>query len=319
MSEAEGNGKAGGNGYHPVLVTVATTEDDAQLNRWTLALLALGIPHQVMPAETGWGRLVVVRDVDEGRARHTLTEVDREHAQGLEEQARRRRVERLPRWAILQAELVAFGIIAISTWAGPRTGMGQEELSRAMARGLMDAGAVFAGEHHRLITAVTLHADAAHLLSNVLFFVVMAPTVIHRLGVGVTVLTLVLCGAVGNVVTAAFHGPGFSNVGASGGVFGLCCVLGVLSARMRESRIGANRWLMGAGGVLALLSLLGFGENSDVVAHLAGFFSGAPIGLLAPVRTRSSGVWRWRVWSALTLAVAVGLVGGAWWMALRPQ
>jgi membrane associated rhomboid family serine protease len=191
--------------------------------------------------------------------------------------------------------------------SGPRAQGGQW-----MARGLMDAEAALQGQWHRLFTAVTLHADGAHLASNAVFLLVVAPTLVHRFGAGVTALSLLTCGAAGNAVTAAYHGVGFSNVGASGGVFGLACMLGMLAARTRKSRMGANRWVLGVGAALALLSLLGFGERADVVAHLAGFAAGVPLGLLLPIGEPSSRRPGWLVWQTLTGCLTVGLLVLAW-------
>jgi hypothetical protein len=66
-------------------------------------------------------------------------------------------------------------------------------------------------------------------------------------------------------------------------------------------------WLAIAAG-LALLAMLGAGEDTDVLAHFFGFLAGIPLGLVA--RRADAPV----VQVAAT-AGAVGLVGGAWLLA----
>jgi membrane associated rhomboid family serine protease len=290
-------------------VAVGRSPDEATLSRWTLSLLALGIPHQVVLADQEPDRVVLVRAVDGPRALQTLHEDDQEVRQRAEEDRRRRPPSPTPRSAILWAEAMAGGLTAMSYVAGSRAMQGPW-----MQRGRLDGADVFAGETHRLVTAVTLHADAAHLLGNVAFLLVVAPTVIRRVGAGVTALALLLTGAVGNVVTLGFHGPAFGNVGASGGIFGLCCVLGILASRTRSTRTGANRWVVGTGAALGLLSMLAFGENADVVAHLAGFAAGVPVGLWAPLREdppQHPPGWWW-AWQGLAWLGAGALVTWAW-------
>ena len=182
------------------------------------------------------------------------------------------------------------------------------------------------GAWHRLVTGVTLHADGAHLLGNMVFLLVVSPSVIHRMGPGLAAAALVACGAVGNAVTLGIHGANFGNVGASGGIFGLLGVLAVLAARVRRSRTGANRWVLGMGAGLALLlmlgvggpdeSELGFGSMPDVVAHLGGFAAGVVVGLVTPIRDAASRTrgW-WSVQVALGLAAA-GVVALSWMRAL---
>lgn len=297
------------------VVELASTADGAQLERWSLALLALGVPHQIMPGVEVPTKVLLVRAQDVEKARGIIHEVDQEQAQRVEEASKATLPAKTPRWAILWAEVLAAIITLISVVAGPR-GAG----STWMQRGRLDSDLVFAGQVHRVFTAVTLHADLPHLLSNLAFLLVVAPTVIHRLGPGIAFFTVVWSGAIGNLVTIGFHGQGFGNVGASGGIFGLACVLGILAARARVSRIGANRWILGTGAALGLLAMLAFGDNADVVAHLAGFFSAAPIGLWAPMHQEERDGpavprWWWP-WQLTTMALAVGVVTWAWMTAL---
>jgi membrane associated rhomboid family serine protease len=290
----------------PDVVAVAQTTERPRLDRWTLALTALGIVHQVLPHPGGVGALVVVRAEDADRARSLLQ--DEEAEQKERERAARaaRAPVRIPPWATWVAQLMALALVGVSLWAGLRDSQGP----RVMA-GVMDSELVRDGHWERLFTGVTLHADGPHLLNNLLFLAVVAPTVVFRVGPGAAVVAFLLTGAAGNLASVLWHGDNFSNVGASGGVFGLMCMLGVLAARTRQSRIGQNRWLLGVGAVLGMLALFGFSEKADVVAHVGGFAAGAPLALWLPVRDTTPS-WRGWWWPTQVAWGAAGVGVGTW-------
>jgi membrane associated rhomboid family serine protease len=295
----------------PHLALVAQSPNSAQLDRWALALLALNIAHQILPLSNGNGGLVV-RQHDATRATETLHAVEEEESHRADAAATERPPEKLPSWALWFTQLLALALLGFSIAAGTRGAH-----TFMMEAGKMDALAVLEGGWHRLFTGVTLHADGAHLMGNLAFLMVVAPTVVHRLGPGVATFALVFTGAAGNVVTAGYHGAHFGNVGASGGIFGLLCLLGILAARTRRNRLGGNRWVLGVGAGLALLSMLGFGEDSDVVAHVAGFASAVPLGLWMPLKPRDDVPAWWWMMQLVLGATAAGTVALAWWLALH--
>ena len=85
---------------------------------------------------------------------------------------------------------------------------------RLVARGASDATRVLEGEAYRTITALTLHADSAHVLSNVGFGTLVVGAVMRSTGVGVGSLLLVGAGALGNYVNAVVHASHHSSVGS---------------------------------------------------------------------------------------------------------
>lgn len=304
---------------HLALVEVTSSREQAE--RWALALVALSIPHQLVPLDRGVTG-VFVRTGDEVRARETLSTLDREEEQSAAERAADRPPEPLPAWAFWCSQVLAGLLLVVSALAGDR-GL----RSALMLAGSMDGTQILLhGAWHRLVTGVTLHADGAHLLGNMVFLLVVSPSVIHRMGPGMAAAALVACGAVGNAVTLGIHGVHFGNVGASGGIFGLLGVLAVLAARLRRTRTGKNRWVLGMGAGLALLLLLGvggpdeselgFGSMPDVVAHLGGFAAGVVVGMLAPIRDVSGRTVRWWAVQVVLGLCAAGVVALAWMRAL---
>jgi rhomboid protease GluP len=149
--------------------------------------------------------------------------------------------------------------------------------------GHMRAGDVMTGQVWRTITAMTLHADLVHLLSNLLFGSLFGFLVGRILGGGVAWLAIIAAGAVGNALNAFFRDPDHTSIGASTAVF---ASLGMLVAHALKPRSQVHqpllkRWSPLIGGVL-LLAFIGVGgERTDVGAHVTGWLAGLAIGFAA--------------------------------------
>lgn len=148
--------------------------------------------------------------------------------------------------------------------------------------GQLVAGEVQRGAWWQAVTALTLHADAAHVVGNMLFGGFFGYLAGQYLGSGVAWLTIVVTGAAGNVLNAFIQAPGHRSIGASTAVF---AALGVVAACVwatsRRFTLGwARRWSPVVGAV-ALLAYTGTGDaQTDIVAHLTGFVAGSGGGLL---------------------------------------
>ena len=147
------------------------------------------------------------------------------------------------------------------------------------AVGRMHAGDVRAGEWWRTITALTLHADLGHLMSNLVFGVIFGVMSGRTFGGGIAWLSIVLGGAIGNGVNAWIQSPDHTSIGASTAVF---AALGLLVAHaLHHWSDRTNRWKRWRpliGGVV-LLGFIGIGgERTDVGAHFTGFLSGLLLG-----------------------------------------
>ncbi len=140
---------------------------------------------------------------------------------------------------------------------------------------------ILAGQWWRILTALTLHADEAHLLSNLLFGAFSAVLLCRQLGAGAAWFAILLAGAAGNLLNARLQPTDHFFVGASTAVFG---AIGMLSALQWKPR--PSRWRQWAPLVIGAL-LLGFlgtgGARTDVLAHVAGMGAGLGLGLF----------WRW--------------------------
>ncbi len=185
-----------------------------------------------------------------------------------------------------------------------------------VSAGKMLAGEVMAGQWSRSVTALTLHADVGHLLSNVGYGAVFGLLVGRVLGGGVGWLTILVAGALGNTINAFFRDADHGSIGASTAVF---AALGVLVSHALRPRSHAQeklmkRWAPLIGGVL-LMAFTGIsGERTDVGAHTAGFIAGMALGYIA-CRTPERLLGNLRV-QAICGFVAFAIVVFAWVVAV---
>lgn len=158
----------------------------------------------------------------------------------------------------------------------------------------LDADAVFVrGEAWRAATALFLHANADHLVSNGLNGIFVFSATCSALGRKRGWLLLGLAATAANLATAALHYPApYRSLGASTAIFS---GLGLLTGRAIRSVLRTSegrRWRelfppLASG--LTVLALYGAGGNTpgivtDVGAHAAGFLAGALLGFAGGTR-----------------------------------
>ena len=266
-------------------------DHDAALAK-SLVLESMGIAHEVKA--TSEGRWAIVVDEAEASAA--------ESAVAAWEAENRLRAEATTKRDYGGSRLGAAAALLIASFTTFSFGRG----SAWVERGSADAARIISGEWWRAVTALSLHADAAHAFGNAVALSVLLTGLARRLGPALAAWLALAAGITGNFVTALLTGTGHISVGASTAVFG---ALGTLSALQVPER---RAWLTLSAGV-ALLGLLGTGERADLLAHLFGFTFGVVEGLaLRKVKPPRR--------SFLQPAVAIASLGPialAWWRALR--
>ncbi len=133
--------------------------------------------------------------------------------------------------------------------------------------GANNAYLVVKGEFYRCITSLTLHANLLHILSNMVFFVVIYRYVIKIFGEGLGWLLIVLSGFLGNLMTSFFYQHYHSSIGFSTSIFGVVGILSCINLKV------VKNFLPVVAGFF-LFIMLGGGKNVDVIAHISGFISG---------------------------------------------
>ncbi len=279
-------------------VVLGVTGHASEADEWTLVLAAAGVPYRVV-ADAGAWRLVVAEG-DAARARAALD------AYGHDQRRRPPAPLAVPEYGPTSVGIVlALVLVAAYVVTGPRAVRGSW-----FTAGTAVASRVRAGEPWRAVTALTLHADAAHLAGNVAGTVVFVSAVGRVLGPGVACGLVVLAGVAGNLANAVLHADGHASVGASTAVFGAVGILGGLAAVRRRRSV--RRWVPIAGS-LALLAMLGSEARSDLGAHAFGLLAGVVLGLAAgSVAPAPPG--RALQWGAAVAGAVV--VVGAWRLAL---
>jgi len=179
--------------------------------------------------------------------------------------------------------------------------------------GIMDSTAVSSGQWWRVFTAISLHADPAHLISNLTAGILLLGFAMGRFGVGTALLTSFLAGAAGNLLSLQLNAKPFHGLGASGMVMGALGLIAAQSLRPARPMPLKPRLAAFAAGLM-LFVLYGVAPESDIPAHLGGFFAGLILGtllLLLPSR------WpRLRTINLAALIILLSLLVVTWRLAL---
>jgi membrane associated rhomboid family serine protease len=146
--------------------------------------------------------------------------------------------------------------------------------------GAGDAEAILKnGEWYRLITALTLHADAVHLLGNCLFGGFLFHFFCKLTGNGLGLFSMLFTATVANYINVVLHGGDHLFVGFSTAVFAIIGMLAMISRQHRTSKryLRVIPFMAGA----ALLAMIGSsGERTDLGAHFFGLCCGLASGWL---------------------------------------
>lgn len=303
-------------------LTAIGPTSEKKAREWSLVLQSSETWHVVR--WTPGGFVVLVRDADYEAA---STSIDRYEAENKDFPPRRAR-EQARFGPSVVAPFLFLALAAFFLVTGPVV-----RHSGWFQRGTAVTDLVLSSEPWRAVTALTLHADTAHLIGNAISGTVFASAVHRRLGPGGGTLAILASGIAGNVANAFYHrvlGEGdHRSIGASTAVFG---AIGLLAATQlfwnRRKESGERGFLSWAGpivGGLALLGTLGAGGGTpgrtDLGAHMFGLAAGLVIGLFAGLLLRDKLGTRERptarvLWQEIAMgAAAMGVVFGSWFLA----
>ncbi len=182
--------------------------------------------------------------------------------------------------------------------------------------GMMDSQMVAAGQWWRLFTAVTLHADLPHLLSNITSGLILLGLAMARYGTGIALLIAFLSGVGGNVAGFLLYPDAHRGLGASGMVMGALGLLAIASpVDGWDRQVGIGLIMRGIVATFLMLVLIGFSPRSDVVAHIGGYVGGVVFGLV--MMHLSAKALKDSITSLAAAAVLFMTVIITWWLALR--
>ncbi len=253
----------------PLRACIRRDVDRRALERASLVLSATDVEHAIEADGGEWS--LWVAEADAQRARRELDAYAREN-----------RARPSPRPVVDFVENGVPGVLAFLSvlWLLPSLEAAGTFGWNWLSIGTLDAGRVMSGEWWRTITALTLHADLGHLVANSLFGAVFGLLVGRHFGSGFGWLLVLACGALGNAIDASLQAPDFRSIGASTATFAAIGLVGAFVWRRGYYR--TLDWRRSIAPIFAAIALLAYtgvsGENVDVVAHVAGFATGAAFG-----------------------------------------
>ena len=294
----------GQDGVTWVAVYQSTSEEDCRVH--ALVLRAAGIAHEVRRES---GELTIL--VAPSNAERSREELQAYAVENRGSPAVRRPTAAVPRgWSGVVGFVIVLLLVALLQ---QQHAWGVDWLEA----GRTHAGLIRQGQWWRTVTALTLHVDGVHLLSNLVAGCWFGLFVGQSLGSGLAWLSILMAGAAGNLINAWTRPPQHTSVGASTAVFAALGLLAALAwqSRQRPRTSRMERWAPLVGGVV-LLSLLGTGgANTDIPAHMFGFLCGVLLGMLhGKLGHRPAFASRARFPYGIA---ALGVLVAAWTLALR--
>ena len=178
--------------------------------------------------------------------------------------------------------LVALNLVAFlyAGW-GHLSLLGIISAGRLDQVGALNTSLVDEGEVWRLLTSIFLHAGWVHLIVNGLNMYALGALVQKLYGSLWMLLSFVLCGFSGSILTWAFATE--RTVGASGAIFGWMGILCVLGWKYRADLRGEGGRLLRR--TMAFWTLLSLGVGwavpfIDNAAHIGGLLVGLALGMI---------------------------------------
>jgi membrane associated rhomboid family serine protease len=239
-----------------------------------LVVLAMGRECWLVPAPEG--HRLLVEPAVLAQAREQLARYDRESAHWPP-----RPIATPPTHSVdfFTPALWAAGVLVVFALQGARPDW--------TTQGALDAAAIFErGEWWRAGTALFLHADAGHAVSNAVGGLLVFTAVLQTLGRVRGWLLIGAAGLAGNFAVAAVNYPAaYRSLGASTAIF---AGVGLLTgralrvvARARHPHRWSGMFVALASGFVVLALYGAGGVQVDLGAHLMGFLAGLALGFVA--------------------------------------
>lgn len=250
-------------------VIVMETADPELVSSCSLVLSAMEINHTISQSDSIY--VLMVAEQDAQRAKHHIDAYLREN-EGWPPQISVHEESSSgvhPPTVILIGALMLFYSV---------TG-GWESQSTWFFLGRGDSDAIInSGQYFRLVTALTLHADLTHLLSNCFIGAFLIHFFCRSVGYGMGIAAILSAAVMGNAINVYLRGEGHLFIGFSTAVFAAIGLLVINSYYSNRKRSGYHLLKPFMAGI-ALLAMLGSsGERTDLGAHLFGLISGMIIG-----------------------------------------
>lgn len=275
-----------------------------QRRDWRLVLSACGIAHSL--CRFGGREYAYVPPMQEGLALHELAGFEAERTVAAHPALKIHAC-----WGfagILLLPLLVWHGLRVLWWPTPAWFPPPQQWLDA---GILDVFRVrYHDEWQRLVTALSLHADVAHLCGNLVFGGIFLALFARVVGVGRAMWLTLAGGVLGNGLLVLFRRQPVQSLGFSTALF--ACV-GALAGYMALRQKRRREIVLPIAAAAALLAMLGVdGERTDYAAHVAGLCAGCVLGLWEACR-EDHGWPALPQWAAGILALLLPCL--AWWRA----
>ncbi len=275
---------------------------------WSLVLQSAGMRHRVVAESSGWSLRGSDDEVEEARAQIRSYERENRDWPPVPEEPLNILAfpHNRPPTVLVMGLLLAFFWIT-GPWSGD---------SPWFAEGAVDSIRVLEqGEWWRLVTGLTLHSDARHLLGNLLIGGFISHLLGKILGGGLAWFLILLAGLLGNFLNVLLRDEYHLSVGFSTAVFG---AIGVLAGLEMKRSHSLKAVVLPIGAALGLMALLGSGGGrTDVGAHWSGLVIGACLGLVAAIYPGIAKISVSRTWQIVFAGVTAAIIGLSWFLAFE--
>ncbi len=236
-----------------------------KVSEWSLVLDALDIDHKIK--NTPNGPIIEVIEEKKQRAIKEILEYEKEN-----EEEKEKNTDEIPRryYSIESTLWILFFLFLFHI-------ITQNTSFPFIPLGCMDSFAIYKGEWWRIITAITLHKNIVHILSNIFWQGVFMYFLLRTIRPSIAWAMSILGGITGNLLNYFYHNISHVSLGFSTCVFATLGISIGIRSLEREKKWGI--FIMSGLGIFAMLGI--GGARVDVSGHLFGFISGFLIGIVS--------------------------------------
>ena len=246
---------------------------------WSAVLDSQNIPYELQKIDNGEGMLFILT---EKNFHHAMSNIDAYESERPFFERFQELFSSSPQAPLrLKRGIPVFIIATLLTlfyyFTGPSSvkGIWQKQ-------GMLSAKFFSEGHWWSPLTALTLHADFAHLAGNMLFFLIFGTAAALQIGAGVSLFFILASGILGNLTTLMIFGDRVYNaLGFSTAVFGILGILATqrLMQNLRTTKIASFYFWIPLIAATAIFGITGGSGGSDLSGHLFGFVWGGILGI----------------------------------------
>lgn len=237
-------------------------QSESKVWEWSLVLLSMGIDHRIIDDNNKL--YIEVETNNLNRAKKEIIQYEKENREGLQNNPTLNESYDFEASFWILISILLFHLVV------------KNSPFPFFELGCFSSFAIYKGEFWRLVTALFLHRDIAHVLSNLFWEGIFLYFLLKKIPPGMCWFFVLLSGTLGNLINYFVQPINHISIGFSTSVFG---TIGIgIGVNIPENLKGAFIFFMCG---LGFFSMLGIGgPNVDIIAHFMGLISGLSLGLI---------------------------------------